>query len=56
MPEQTEAGNEDDEDVQTLEDNEETGAPVDGAPETVEETAETTADTEEASASEDTEE
>ena len=56
VPEQTEAGNEDDEDVQTLEDNEETGAPVDGAPETVEETAETTADTEEASASEDTEE
>ena len=63
VPEQTEAENEDDEDVQTLESDEETGAPVEDAPETSEETAEadtteseTAEETEEAPASQETEE
>ena len=63
VPEQPETETEDDEEVQTLEADEETGAPVEDAPETSEETAEadtteseTAEETEEAPASEETEE
>ena len=63
VPEQPETETEDDEEVQTLEADEETGAPVEDAPETSEETAEadtteseTAEETEEAPASQETEE